>query len=184
MVRRSPALYPLDASSRQLRPSPSSSSARTTRASLDAARRPLGAMVEPACQPLPWVRSCSGLRLPGLTCSHLRFFRAKLFLTSVPLHIVFSLPEVLFPLCMQAAAALGFLFVLDFSFQRSSHNLSLSISETCFFHRTEHNLIFLCVYLEVFFPYLTVNPWRTESVFSLLFSSHLISTCHSGLVNL
>lgn len=66
------------------------------------------------------------------------------------------------PLYMQAAAALGFFvfcffFALDVSFQRSSHNLSLSVSKTCFFHRTEHNLI-IFVYLEVFFPYVTVNP--------------------------
>ena len=114
MVRRSPALYPLGASSRQLRPSPSSSSARTTRASLDAARRPLGAMVGPACQPLPWARSCSGLHLPGLTCSHLWFFRAKLFLTSMPLHMVFSLSEVLFPPLHASCCCFGFFVCFRF----------------------------------------------------------------------
>ena len=175
MFRRIPALYPLDASSTQLHPHPHPTQLWQREVSPDTARWLLGATVGPGCQPLPWTRSCSVasvclVLLVPMHTPHLRFFRTKLFLASMPVHMVVSVPEVLFPPLHASCCCFGFcfffffFFALDVSFQRSSHNLSLSISETCFFHRIEHNLI-IFVYLEVFFPYVTVNPWRTESVF-------------------
>ena len=107
-----------------------------------------------------------GLSLPRLTCSHAHtppsvFQNQALSCLNACTHGGLcprsALPPFTCKLLLLWVLFLFFFFALDVSFQRSSHNLSLSISETCFFHRIEHNLI-IFVYLEVFFPYVTVNP--------------------------
>lgn len=116
MFRRIPALHPLDASSTQLHPSPSSNPAVTTRSISRHCQVTPGATVGPGCQPLPWTRSCSvasacRVCLVPMHAPHLRIFRTKLFLASMPLHMVFSLPEVFFPPLHASCCCFGGFFV-------------------------------------------------------------------------
>lgn len=172
MFSRIPALHPLGASGTQLQPSPHPHPVVTTK---NISRR---CQMTPRNPNWPWLQTTvlwPLTTLPTVPTTRLQFFRTPKLSCLSASALAFSVPGMLSPLFL---GTLFFLSILALS--ETFHDLALSISstETCFFHRTRHGLIFFVVYLHDFLPYLTVNPLRLSLFYSSLFPLHLAVPCH------